>query len=279
MKHKDIQQILASYDWEVFDDREIPSLDLVSPLAYQDSLIRWIPQKNQPPTAAMHLYPIETPSILLGARDTRLPNFLEAAHFLENQGYQTLVRPHGGLAVVADKGIANLSLVTNHAITPLCIDLAYQLMVGFIRYLLGKLHLQVESYEVPESYCPGKYDLIVGGLKIGGIAQRRFKSGVTTAAYISVNGNQTLRADLLKEFYYLGKANEDYPDIQAEKMATLQDFLPHILTVDDFNTLAKKFLEERATVQPGNFKDPLLQNIYQQRLLIGHERLQRSFHS
>lgn len=38
--------------------------------------------------------------------------------------------------------------------------------------------VEIKAYEIEHSYCPGSYDLSIGGQKFAGISQRRVKGGV-----------------------------------------------------------------------------------------------------
>ncbi len=61
--------------------------------------------------------------------------------------------------------------------------------------------LDIKSFEVTNSYCPGKYDLSVNGQKIAGIAQRRTTNALVLMLYLSVNGDQDARSQTVAEFY------------------------------------------------------------------------------
>lgn len=50
-------------------------------------------------------------TIVLGIQDTKLPNLHAGIHYLNDQGYQVIVRNSGGLAVVLDEGVLNISLI------------------------------------------------------------------------------------------------------------------------------------------------------------------------
>ncbi|WP_124057814.1 lipoate--protein ligase family protein [Vaginisenegalia massiliensis] len=234
--------------WLLFDHSK-SHLQASQALAYEDALIRWLPQINQTDgcqgqRSILHLYPLEQPTVLLGAKDSRLSQFKEGIHFLNEAGYQTCLRPHGGLAVVCDPGVTNFSLIHDQSQLPLSIDQAYEQMVDLVSRFLAGYGLQVQAYEISQSYCPGRYDLVVEGRKIGGLAQRRFKDGVTCAAYLSVTGPQDKRADLIKCFYQIGQADASYPNVEAQVMASLSEFIPQPFSVTDFNQQLIQFLAQ-----------------------------------
>ena len=203
----------------------------INTLAIDSALIRYLPAYHDnlsDPNSHMlilHWYPISQPTVLLGAKDTRLKNYQVGRAFLENQGYKVLVRPHGGLAIVCDPGILNLSLIQDGRMKALDIQSAYLDFIQFIRFVFQDFPIDIDFYEMATSYCPGKFDLIVNQTKIGGLAQRRFKHGISTAAYLSISGNQKKRGQIMKEFYQISQADSSYPHIDPKSMANLSDHL------------------------------------------------------
>lgn len=286
---------LSHHHWLIYDENNNPDKQVKdTAMALQDSFIRYLPLQNSPlketadatndatqqlaaspaaqekssakPAALLHFYPSARDTILLGAKDKQLANFTAGVDYLIKQGYSVSLRPHGGLAVVNDEGVLNIALVSDNALYPLTIDQAYEQMVQLIGLTLARYDLKVEAYEIEDSYCPGKFDLVVDGRKIGGIAQRRFKTGLTTAAYISVCGDQTARAELIREFYTLGQANEQFPSVNPASMISLTDLVSEPLTVSSFKQDILATIAKYSDHQPGDYLDPELQAIYRPRL-------------
>lgn len=261
------QKYLSSHQWITFKEQDNPQKgDPNSALSYQDSFIRWIPQLNDTadiPYGVLHFYPNNTPTILLGAKDTRLPELANANKYLQDQGFDIVQRPHGGLAVVNDPGVINFALVSDNRFFNQSIDDAYEQMVAVVATSLKQFNIKVESYEIPDSYCPGKFDIVVNGQKIGGIAQRRFKSGVATAAYLSVNGNQKDRAELIQTYYRIGEAGADFPLINSASMTTIEDVIGQSISVEEYQDLVISSLEDVSTVKQGDYNDSQLSEIYQ----------------
>lgn len=277
----------SQHQWLIFDEQNNPNqLKPDSALALQDTFIRWLPAQHErleqaglldKPTALMHFYPLPKDTILLGAKDKSLANFAEASHFLSDEGYAISVRPHGGLAVVVDSGVLNFALVSDNHYFPLSIDAAYEQMVQLVGLAVAKYNLTVESYEIVDSYCPGRYDLVVNGLKIGGIAQRRFKTGLTCAAYISVSGDQQQRAELIRTFYQIGQADDSFPSVDPDVMASLTDLIDFpdaILSVDQFKSDLLEVLALSTTFVNGDFHDAHLQQLYAKLYEKTHKRSQ-----
>ena len=96
---------------------------------------------------------------------------------------------------------------------------------------------EIEAYEIVGSYCPGSYDLSIGGKKFAGISQRRIRKGVAVQIYLCVNGSGSERADIVRRFYELGHKGEQtkyvYPDVEPSVMSSLAELLEMDLTVAD----------------------------------------------
>ncbi|XJS10505.1 biotin/lipoate A/B protein ligase family protein [Aerococcaceae bacterium WGS1372] len=261
-----IQEFLSRQEWLVFKEEDNPAKgDPNSALSYQDSFIRWLPQLNdhvELPKGILHFYPNDFNTVLLGAKDTRLTELANANAYLTDQSYSVVQRPHGGLAVVNDPGVINFGIVSDNRYFKLSIDDAYEQMVRIVAESLKKFNLTVESYEIPDSYCPGKYDLVVNGQKIGGIAQRRFKSGVATAAYISVNGDQNKRAELIQSFYRIGEATADYPLINPSSMTTIEAAIGSNISVSDYQAHVIEIFKEHSHIEAGDFDVEQLHELY-----------------
>lgn len=167
-----------------------------------------------------------THGIILGKLDTVLPGFTDGEAFLRKQDWPILIRKAGGLGVVCDEGVLNLTfLLSKHHPTYGGLHASYTLAVELLSQCLSVLNLPIEVKAVPQSYCPGDYDLSVNGKKFAGIAQFRSKEAVMVMATLAVNGNQALRCELMKGFYDRANTRRDstYPDIDSNVMSTLSD--------------------------------------------------------
>lgn len=174
-------------------------------------------------------------TVVLGIPDSRLPYLEEGIRLLADRGYQTIVRNSGGLAVALDAGVLNMSLVLPD-VKEISIHDCYEAMVSFIRYILRDLTNGIEAYEIVGSYCPGDFDLSIGGRKFAGISQRRVRDGAAIQLYLDVEGKDRKRAELIRDFYDVAKKGEetrfDYPDVDPAVMASLSELLGVELSVD-----------------------------------------------
>ena len=246
--------------------------DSLSDFAFGDVLIREVNQPDSP--TMLHFWPIEK-MVILGMMDTKLPDLDEGFDFLEAQNYEVRVRPAGGLAVVADEGILNFSLVFREDDEEkVSIDDAYDVMVELIQKTFSAYGKQIDAFEIPDSYCPGKFDLSIDGKKFAGIAQRRFKKGISVMIYLSVNGDQQKRGELLRDFYQISLKNKEtrwhYPDVNPDSMANLSDLLAdESLTNDRVKTMILEALRTMEnTVLDAKYTANMMQEYH-----LAHEKM------
>lgn len=192
---------------------------------------------------------VHSSSVVLGIQDHRLPNIEEGQRFLERADFAPIVRNSGGLAVVLDEGVLNVSLVFADP-GKLAIDTAFTYMVDFVKLLLPEAADRIEAYEIVGSYCPGTFDLSIGGQKFAGISQRRMQNGIAVQIYLCVEGSGANRAELIREFYDIGvvggPVKYDYPKVNPAVMASLQELLSdESLTVDGLNARIATVLATR----------------------------------
>lgn len=204
--------------------------------ALTDALISYAGKNDQ---AIIHFWQ-SSPLAILGMMDTKIGHFEQALEVFENSKHEYLIRNSGGLAIISDPGVLNVSLIyPSSADQRVSIDEAYDRMLHFVQetfypYFPKK---EIEAFEIKHSYCFGDYDLSIDGRKIAGISQRRIQEGVAVMIYISINGDQQERAELLKKFYTIGLDGTEpdgrYPDIKPEVMASLEEVYQTELKVDE----------------------------------------------
>lgn len=193
--------------------------------ALTDALIEWAGINKQP---VIHFWQT-SPLAILGMMDTKIANFNEALVVFDKYEHEYMVRNSGGLAVVGDPGVLNVSLIYPAGDSRLAIDDAYQWMLTFVRQTFYPTFpdKDIKAFEISNSYCFGDYDLSIEGKKIAGVSQRRVKNGIAVMLYISVNGDQQKRAEMLKEFYEVGLDGSEpsgrYPDVHPDVMTTLEE--------------------------------------------------------
>ncbi len=205
------------------------------PFALTDVLIEAVSQAKQP---LLHFWQLEN-TMILGMKDTRVLNLKQGVAHLQKAGYPPVVRSAGGLGVISDTGILNISLLIpqgEHTTSS-----AYEMM-----YHLTKLafpELIITPGEVFDSYCPGSYDLSCNGKKIAGIAQRKIKAGIAIMMYLSVTGSQLTRGEVVRDFYLTSlseKFGQDgYPPVNPTSMTTVTAIMEEEVSIAETK---KRFL-------------------------------------
>ncbi|MCC3376095.1 lipoate--protein ligase family protein [Cohnella sp. REN36] len=166
-------------------------------------------------------------AFVLGLKDSRLPGAAKAADMLAEAGYEAVVRHSGGAAVPLDAGVVNVSLILPKAeAADLRFHGDFERMYALVNLALTKLGCRADKGEIAGSYCPGDYDLSIGGRKFCGIAQRRQVRSYIVQAFVVAEGSGEARAEEVAAFYRLaGEGAEPgaYPAIVPDRTASLEE--------------------------------------------------------
>src|SRR3954470_3334350 len=196
-----MEGLLHQPEWRIIDQSAVGiHFQALQSFGTDDTLCASVGAGEAPATARTWVH---HNTIVLGIQDSRLPFLQDGIQFLKEQGYQSIVRNSGGLAVVLDQGVLNISLIFPEAEKGIDINRGYETMWQLIQNMFADFPQQIEAGEIIGSYCPGSYDLSINGKKFAGISQRRLKKGVAVQIYLCVNGSGQKRAELVKEFYTL----------------------------------------------------------------------------
>ncbi|OLS41254.1 lipoate--protein ligase family protein [Bacillus sp. MRMR6] len=230
-----MEGLLNQPQWRVIDQSAVGiHFQALQSFATDDTLCASVGALEAPATARTWVH---HNTVVLGIQDTKLPFLKEAREFLAEQGYQSIVRNSGGLAVVLDEGVLNISLILPEAVKGIDINRGYDTMWQLVQNMFADYHQSIEAREIVGSYCPGSYDLSIDGKKFAGISQRRLRKGVAVQIYLCVNSSGSKRAELIKQFYEIAKKKEqtkfEYPEIVPEVMASLSELLNEQLTISD----------------------------------------------
>jgi octanoyl-[GcvH]:protein N-octanoyltransferase len=252
------ESFLRIPEWR-FMDESMSALNrsALESFAADDTLCHLVGQQMSIPAVRTWVH---DKTIVLGIQDHRLPNISEATSILEKAGYQSIVRNSGGLAVVLDEGVLNISMILSEQNTSIDIPTGYEIMLEFVKLLFPEAEGRIQAYEIVGSYWPGSYDLSIDGLKFAGISQRRLRSGIAVQVYLCIEGSGAKRAELIRELYDVGINGQAtkfvYPTIKPEVMASLSELLNLELTVSDVNMRVQMLLHSLSeNVATGGFHD------------------------
>ncbi|MEK3875019.1 lipoate--protein ligase family protein [Paenibacillus sp. FSL M7-0420] len=209
------------------EGEEASAEDMLIPFAFEEVLCRDVGAGRVPPVLHLWSHP---GGVALGLRDSKLPRAAEAMQALERQGIRTAVRHSGGAAVPLDAGVINVSLLLPKPAGKLDFHDDFRLLASLITEAVAAGHpqaaVQIRAEEVTGSYCPGDFDLAIGGRKFCGIAQRRQSSAYFVHAFVIVSGSGLARGECIRRFYQDaadGDASLDYPRVRPETIAALAE--------------------------------------------------------
>jgi len=235
---KEKYNLLHQSIWRIIDQSQTGlHVSALNSFGMDDTLCALVGGGSAPATVRTWVH---DKTIVLGIQDTRLPHLSEALEFLHSQGYQTIVRNSGGLAVVLDKDVLNISLILPEREKGIDINSGYDTMWQLIKMMFTDFKADIEAKEIVGSYCPGSYDLSIKGRKFAGISQRRIRGGVAVQIYLCVNGSGQKRGEIIRQFYKIGVGEKQtkfaYPVIQPHVMASMSELLGVELTVNQVMT-------------------------------------------
>ncbi|MBO1624104.1 lipoate--protein ligase family protein [Bacillus arachidis] len=242
------RSILSQPEWRIVDQSSLgPTFHALQSFAMDDTLCTAI--GNGTSASTMRSW-VHHNTIVLGIQDSRLPHLQEGISFLKQKDFNVIVRNSGGLAVVLDEGVLNVSLLFQETEKGIDIDLGYDTMWHLIKEMLKDYDVDIEAKEIVGSYCPGSYDLSIRDQKFAGISQRRIRGGVAVQIYLCATGSGSERAALVRDFYNLAIQGEEtrftYPEIVPSTMASLSELLGETITVQDLMMRLLKTLQHFA---------------------------------
>lgn len=228
-------QLLKQPSWRIIDQSSLgANFHALQSFAMDDTLCTSVGKGE---SGAVCRTWVHHNTIVLGIQDTRLPHLQTGIDFLNEQGFEVIVRNSGGLAVFLDSGVLNISLVFPEGEKAIDINRGYDAMWELIKHMFRDMPHEIEAKEIVGSYCPGSYDLSIGDKKFAGISQRRIRGGVAVQIYLCVDKSGSERAKMIGEFYKLALQGEQtkfaFPTIEPDVMASLSELMEQDITVQD----------------------------------------------
>lgn len=263
------QQLLSQNTWRIIDQTGLGAhFDALQSFGMDDTLCASVGSGKSPATARAWVH---HKTVVLGIQDTKLPHLEAGLQYLHDQGYKYIVRNSGGLAVVLDEGVLNLTLVLPETEKGININRGYDAMWLLVKRMFADFQQQIEAREISESYCPGSYDLSINGKKFAGISQRRLRKGVAVQIYLCVTASGANRAELIKGFYDHAKKGEPtklfFPEVNPNVMASLSELLGEELSITDvmmrFLTTLKETSNQIYSGQITDEEIPLFSDYYE----------------
>lgn len=197
---------------------------MLEAFAWDELVCRKVGAGLLPPVARIWRHP---QAMVLGLRDRRLPYAGRTIEAMRATGVSVGVRNSGGAAVPLDEGVVNISLIFPYgAGRKLDFHQEFRLMADLIAAAAGEWSEGTQAGEVQGAYCPGEYDLGIGGQKFCGIAQRRQLKAYAVSAFIVACGSGAERGQRAQAFYRAATGGSHHPDdpgVVPSTMASLQE--------------------------------------------------------
>jgi lipoate-protein ligase A len=131
-----------------------------------------------------------------GRLDRLRPGYPAALQAARDHGFEPLLRPVGGHAVVYDERSVVFEEVTAHDDIAAGVQDRFRDGTDRIVAALRSLGLDPQVGELPGEYCAGAYSISIDGIKIVGSGQRVVRGAALFAAVVLVGGGDAIRAAL-----------------------------------------------------------------------------------
>ncbi|WP_339148106.1 MULTISPECIES: biotin/lipoate A/B protein ligase family protein [unclassified Sutcliffiella] len=259
-------QLLKQPSWRIIDQSSLgATFHALQSFAMDDTLCTAVGKGHSEATCRTWVH---HNTVVLGIQDTRLPHLQAGIDYLNSQGYEVIVRNSGGLAVVLDKGVLNITLVFPEGEKSIDINRGYDAMWELTKHMFRDMPHNMEAKEIVGSYCPGSYDLSIEDKKFAGISQRRIRGGVAVQIYLCIDGSGSKRAEMIGEFYRRSLKGEQtkfaFPTIVPNVMASLTELTGQNLTVPDVMLRLLTSLKEISGTIFSNTLQGQEMNLYEQ---------------
>ena len=169
--------------------------------------------------------------LVLGSRDVHR-GIESVSRYFQQLGIHLIERNSGGALVPLDAGVLNVSYICAKQPGQFQVDDDFHFLASWLSEAMGPSEVSIG--EVAGSYCPGRFDIQIGGQKVCGIAQRRYSNAVVVHAFVNVLDDGGLRALLAQAFYHqIAHSQTHVFPIQLDKVGSLQ-MLTDVKTIDEF---------------------------------------------
>lgn len=173
-----------------------------------------------------------THALIVPARVSSLPGFTEACATSAANNWPVLVRATGGAPVPQFPGMLNIALAYRMGEgTPWSIDDAYRHLAAVLTDALKPLGLDAVTGEIADAFCPGRYDLSLGGRKIAGLAQRR-KRAATGGQAILAHACLLVTGDLAGPFGALAAFEDAFMPTRKWRIEAATPLAAHLSSAD-----------------------------------------------
>jgi octanoyl-[GcvH]:protein N-octanoyltransferase len=220
-------------DAGVTPDSSLPTLHLlrgtvpggaVAQLALSQALLNRVAADGEAPLVA-RLY-VPGPTVAFGRVDAFRPGFEAAVRVARDHGFEPVLRAPGGRAAAYHERSLVLELAAAEHDPRAGITDRFAAMAGLVVAALRGLGVDAVSGELPGEYCPGRFSVLAGGVKLGGIAQRVVAGASLVGIAVVVEDGARIRAvleDVSRALEY---------DFDPTTAGAVADVAPGVATAD-----------------------------------------------
>jgi lipoate-protein ligase A len=140
------------------------------------------------------------PTVAFGRLDALRPGFAAAVAAARRHGYVPVRRLGGGHAAAYDEGSVLLELITPQARIAEGIDARFTASTRLLVDGLAAVGVTAVVGELPGEYCPGRFSVHAGPVKLAGIAQRSIRGAALVSGAAVAEGGARLRAVLVEVY-------------------------------------------------------------------------------
>jgi lipoate-protein ligase A len=168
------------------------------------------------------------PTMAFGRLDALRPGYAAAAQAARWHGFAPVLRLGGGHAAGYDEGSVVVELTTPQPVIAEGIVERFSEGGVLLVHALGAVGVHAAVGELTGEYCPGRWSVHAGGVKVGGTAQRTIRGASLMAAVVLVGGGDRLREALVDVYDALeidwdprtaGAAEDLTPGVTADAVA------------------------------------------------------------
>jgi lipoate-protein ligase A len=169
------------------------------------------------------------PTVAFGRLDERAAGFAEAWRRAQAAGFAPVRRIAGGRAAAYHRGTVVIELFSPQpAAVAVGIEARFEEITDLVVGALRRLGVDAAVGELAGEYCPGRFSVHAGAIKLAGTAQRAVRGAALAGAFVAIEDGEALRRVLTDVYDALGLdwdpatagAAEDLrPGLRAEAFA------------------------------------------------------------
>jgi octanoyl-[GcvH]:protein N-octanoyltransferase len=169
--------------------------------AHSEALLHAVAARDAPATARLY---VPRATVAFGRLDRLNDGFEAATNAARERGFAPVVRSVGGRAAAYTDHAVVYEEITPQDGLAVDVEARFEAFSGRVAGALRALGADARVGELPGEYCPGRFTVSAGGLKLAGVAQRVVKDAALVSAAIVVSDGARVRDVLVAVYDALG---------------------------------------------------------------------------